>query len=326
VKLGLCFDLRNPQEWGRSWPAYYRESLDLVVEAERLGLDSVWFTEHHFFADGYLPQTLTMAAAVAARTTRIRIGTAIVVAPLHHPLELAEQAAVVDILSDGRLTLGLGAGYVHKEFAAFGADLARRYAETDGRVRELRALLDPEREGSVTPPPVQRPFPIWLGYQGPQGARRAGRLGCGLLSLDPTLVEPYRAGLEDAGHDPASARVKGLLGLIVADDPDETFERLVPYICHQLNTYRAAATEGTGRTPSLVTPDKVRAQRGRPGFVPPILVCTPGEAVTRLHEVAQQVPVDEVYCWASVAGMPDDLAARHVELLATQVRPAVTGI
>jgi alkanesulfonate monooxygenase SsuD/methylene tetrahydromethanopterin reductase-like flavin-dependent oxidoreductase (luciferase family) len=83
MKVGLYFDLRNPAQWARPWPAFYRGTLDLVVEAERLGIDSVWFSEHHFFSDGYLPQPLTMAAAVAA-PTRVGIGTAIVVAPLHH--------------------------------------------------------------------------------------------------------------------------------------------------------------------------------------------------------------------------------------------------
>ena len=109
--------------------------------------------------------------------------------------------------------------------------------------------------------------------------------------------------------------MKGLLGLIVADDPDETFERLLPYICHQLNTYRAAAAAGTGRTPSVITPEKIREQRARPGTVPPIEVHTPDGAIERLRGVAAAVPADEVYCWASVAGMPDDLVARHVELL-----------
>jgi hypothetical protein len=117
--------------------------------------------------------------------------------------------------------------------------------------------------------------------------------------------------------------MKGLLGVIVADDPEQTFERLLPHICHQLNTYRAAAAEGSGRTPSLITPEKLREQRGVPGRVPPIEVYTPDDAVQRLRGVAESVPADEVYCWASVAGMPDDIVARHVELLATRVRPAL---
>jgi alkanesulfonate monooxygenase SsuD/methylene tetrahydromethanopterin reductase-like flavin-dependent oxidoreductase (luciferase family) len=322
MRTGIYFDLRNPEPWRRPGHDLYRGAIDLAVEAERLGADAVWASEHHFFADGYLPQPLTLLAAIAARTRRVRLGTAIVIGPLHHPIDIAEQAAVIDLISNGRVTLGLGAGYVADEFAAFGADIERRYTVNDGRVRELRALLD---EGGVTPAPVQRPFPIWLGYQGPKGARRAGRLGCGLLSLDPELVEPYRAGLTEGGHDPASARMMGLIGIIVADDPDATFERLLPHICHQLNTYREAAAKGTGHTPTPITPEKLREQRGRPGRVPPIEVYTPRGAIDRLRQISAAAPVEEVYCWASVAGMPDDIAARHLELLLTEVRPAVAG-
>ena len=109
--MGFYFDLRNPPQW-RSDPAeVYGFTLEMCEEADRLGCHSIWLSEHHLFDDGYLPQPLTFAAAVAARTRRLRIGTTIVIAPLHHPVELAEQAAVVDIISHGRLELGLGAGY-----------------------------------------------------------------------------------------------------------------------------------------------------------------------------------------------------------------------
>ena len=94
MRIGIYFDLRNPPEWQRSSAALYSDAIDLAVEAERLGIDSVWVSEHHFFDDGYLPQPFTMLAAIAARTTRVLLGTAIVVAPLHHPVHLAEQAAI----------------------------------------------------------------------------------------------------------------------------------------------------------------------------------------------------------------------------------------
>jgi len=317
MRIGIYFDMRNPAEWGRSSAALYSEAIDLAVEAERLGLDSVWASEHHLFADGYLPQPFPLLAAIAARTTRLLLGTAIVVAPLHHPADLAEQAAVVDIISNGRLRVGLGAGYALREFDMFGADLHTRYGTTDQRIRDIRALLD---EDGITPRPIQRPFPIWAGYQGPQGARRAGRLGCGLLSLNPELLTPYREGLAVGGHDPSSARMMGLLGVIVADDPETTYERLLPYVCHQLNTYRAAAAEGSGRTPSLITPEKLREGRSKPGVIPPIEVLDPTDAVTRLRELTAGVPAEEIYLWASIAGMPNDIVERHVELLA-RIRP-----
>ena len=234
MKLGLFFDLRNPEPWARPWPDVFARNLDLVERAEQGGLGSVWFTEHHLFSDGYLPQPLTFLAAVAARTRTITIGTAVLLAALRPAPLVAEEAAVVDQISGGRLQLGIGAGYSPREYELYDKDLSKRYGLTDAAVAEIRRLLD---DGVVTPPPAQRPFPIWLGYQGPQGARRAGRLGVGLLSLDRRLLEPYREGLVEGGHDPASARTGGMLDIVVADDPEATLHRILPHFLHQANTY-----------------------------------------------------------------------------------------
>src|SRR3954471_8098571 len=103
VNVGIYFDLRTPRAWGTDPSRLYGFTLEMCEEADRLGRHSIWLSEHHLFDDGYLPQPLTMAAAVAARTKQARIGTAILVAPIHHPAEIAEQAAIVDIISNGRL-------------------------------------------------------------------------------------------------------------------------------------------------------------------------------------------------------------------------------
>jgi hypothetical protein len=105
IKVGLYFDLRNPVQWRQNSARMYSFMLETCKEAEHLGADSVWFTEHHLFDDDYISAPLTVAAAAAARTSRIRIGTAVVIAPLHHPVEVAEQAAAVDLISAGRLDL-----------------------------------------------------------------------------------------------------------------------------------------------------------------------------------------------------------------------------
>lgn len=319
MKLGLYFDLRNPEPWARPWPEVYGRALDLVVEAENLGAGSVWFSEHHLFTDGYLPQPLTFAAAAAARTTRVRIGTAVLVAALRPAVLVAEEAAVIDQLSGGRLELGIGAGYSVPEYELYGADISKRYGLTDAAVREIRHLLD---DGIVTPPAAQNPFPIWLGYQGPQGAKRAGRLGVGLLSLDRSLLEPYREGLFEGGHDPAIARTGGMLDIIVADDPEAAFERILPHYAHQLNSYRAAAVAGSGRdTPKEITVEKLRGGAAQKGQIPGLRVLTPADAVAAIREATDGSPVEHVYLWVSVAGMPDDLVDRHVELTCTQVAP-----
>ncbi|MCD9623654.1 LLM class flavin-dependent oxidoreductase [Rhabdothermincola salaria] len=318
MKLGLFFDLRNPEPWARPWPEVYGATLDLLERAEALGCEAAWFTEHHLFDDGYLPQPLTFLAAVAARTRRMTIGTAVVLAALRPAPLVAEEAAVVDQLSGGRLELGIGAGYVAREYELYDRDITRRYGLTDAAVAEIRRLLD---DGVVTPGPAQRPFPLWLGYQGPQGARRAGRLGVGLLSLDRSLLEPYRDGLVEGGHDPATARTGGLLDIVVAGDPEATLERILPHYLHQANSYGAAAAAGTGREPRVLTAEKVLSRRTGPGSVPGLRVLTPDEAVAAIREAVADSPVEHVYLWASIAAMPDDLVEEHVELLFTQVRP-----
>jgi alkanesulfonate monooxygenase SsuD/methylene tetrahydromethanopterin reductase-like flavin-dependent oxidoreductase (luciferase family) len=318
MNVGLYFDLRNPPEWPTPSNRLYGFTLEMCEEAARLGCHSIWLSEHHRFDDGYLPQPLTLAAAVAARTRTPRIGTAIVIAPLHHPAELAEQAAIVDIVSDGRVEVGLGAGYRQPEFALFGADHASRYRTTDECAGELRRLWG---EGVVTPPPVQERVPIWLGYQGPKGARRAGRLGEGLLSIDPSLLEPYLEGLKEGGHDPASARMGGGIQGWVSEDPDADWPVVARHVKHQVDSYRRHMVEGTDQpTPRPIDPDRLR-QRDIGGPLSYFLYGTPEEVAARLRAYVGDAPVETVFFWGSVSGMPEAMVARQVELVGTRLAP-----
>lgn len=310
MQIGLFFDMRNPAWCRRPWAEHYRRAIEVAEQAEALGIDAIWLSEHHLFDDGYLPQPLTLAAAIASCTERVRIGTAVLLAALRHPLHIAEEAAIVDLVSAGRLELGFGAGYRRAEFAAAGAEAmyASRFEAVDTIATEVRRLL----AGEVTPPPVQQPVPVWYGFSSEAGARRAGRAGVGLLSLDRTMLAPYREALGEAGHDPMSARMGGVVDLIVSDDPERDAARIRPHAVHQTETYHRYRYEGRAEVPD--TPP------------PATIVVTAQEAVTRLRRRTDGLPVEHVYCWASVAGMPDDIVDTHVRLLATHVKPELLKV
>lgn len=317
--VGLFVDLRQIDASRGSFADHTARVIERICEAERLGAEAVWFTEHHGFADGYLPQPLVLAAAVAAKTRRVRLGTAVVLAPLRHARHIAEEAALVDLISGGRLELGLGAGYAPAEYAMFGREMTGRYGVTDAKTAEVIRLL---ASGEVTPRPAQQPLPIWLGYQGPQGAKRAGRLGVGLLSLDRALLDPYRTGLVEGGHDLSRARMGGLVEIIVTDDPESARERLLPHWLHQQNTYLALQRGPDGR-PGPLDEETVRTKMRRTGRLGPLQVLDVDGAIAALREKLTDVPAEHVFAWLSVADMPEDLVERHLELWCGPVRRAL---
>jgi alkanesulfonate monooxygenase SsuD/methylene tetrahydromethanopterin reductase-like flavin-dependent oxidoreductase (luciferase family) len=320
--LGLFVDLRRLPGSGRTAEDHVARTLDLLSGAEGQGCEGVWLTEHHLFEDGYLSQPFVLAAAVAARTRSVRLGTAVVLGNLRHPRHIAEEAAMVDLISGGRFDLGLGAGYAQREYDAFGVDIARRFDQNDAKALEVQRLL---ASGEVTPGPVQDPLPIWMGYQGPKGARRAGRAGLGLLSLDRSLYEPYVEGLQESGHDPGTAKMSGLVEIIVADDPQAAVERLLPHWLHQQNTYRALMRKPDGSPLSPIDADKAREKLAGSNQLGTCKVLDLDGAIQEVKQRLAGLPAVHAYTWLSLGDMPDDLVERHVELWCGPVRAAVAA-
>ena len=296
---------------------HYHSNLELISDAESLGADSVWVSEHHQWEDGYLPQPLTFLSAVAARTSRVRLGTSIMIPALRSAIQVAEEAAIVDVISGGRVDLGLGVGWSVVEYGAFGADFEHRQQVTESRIRDIGRLLD---EDVVTPPPVQRPFPIWAGYRGPKGARHAGRMGVGLLSLDRELFRSYREGFEDAGLDPAGARLAGNANIFVRRRPGQGTRASSPLLGLPTRYLRSLRSRGTDKpVPPTIDLDKLRH---RTSGMLALQVLTPDEAIAAVRAKVQDLPVKAIYVFANIGGMPMDLAQRHVELWCTKVRPS----
>ena len=217
----------------RTTEALVDEAVSLAVEAERIGLDSVWVSEHHHVDDGHLGALLTMLAGLATVTSRIALGTGVVLAPLHEPVRIAEEAALVDLLSHGRLILGLGLGWREEEFAAVGVSQRERGRRLEDTVAVLRhaARGEPTRRRAdgqpmarITPARVGGP-PLWIGALSEPGIARAGRIADGLLATEVTpaelaaAVEQVRAAAVAAGRDPGDITIALHLPTLVTQEP-----------------------------------------------------------------------------------------------------------
>ncbi|MGE0878688.1 MAG: LLM class flavin-dependent oxidoreductase [Acidimicrobiia bacterium] len=319
MRMGMYIDLRNAPEWQRPWAAHYGRWLERIEEAERLGADAVWLTEHHFFDDGYLPQCWTMAAAIAARTKTMRIGTAVALLPLHSAMETAEQVALVDVLSNGRVDPGFGVGYRRPEYQAFAGDFKRRYGVFAVRIREMRQLWgeEPGAARVVTPGPVQKPMPLWGGFGGPQGARLAGKLGLALQSIDPDLYGEYLAGLEAGGHALSKARQSGQIEFMVTDDPERTWAEIGEHVIYRWKSYNRYMFEGTRREGEENNHFDPTAMKEK------FVLGTPEYVASVIRERTEGMAVSDVYCWSDFPGISDATIDRHLELTFTKVAPLV---
>ena len=196
---------------------------------------------------------------------------------------------MVDLISGGRLELGLGAGYRVPEFELFGTDFTARYRILDQQVGELRRLWG---DGGLTPAPAQERLPVWLGYQGPKGARRAGLMGEGLLTIAKDSWPHYRDGLAEGGHDPAAARMAGGVQAYVTDDPERDWPLVAPHIAYAQDSYRRYMVEGTGNpVPRPVDPERLRARGPEAGPMSYFLFGTPEDVAKAISDYVGEAPV-----------------------------------
>ena len=140
MDVGLLFPFRNPPQWRTPWPQFYAEQLKQTQIAEELGYDTVWLTEHHFAEDGYSPSLLPIASAVATLTSRVRIGTFLLLLPLHNAVRVGEDAATVDIISNGRFDMGFGQGYSPSEFEGYGIPRKQRASLLEEGIEVIRGM------------------------------------------------------------------------------------------------------------------------------------------------------------------------------------------
>lgn len=323
--FGIRYDLRCPPGGAATSAELAATALEQCAWADRLGFATVTLSEHHGSPDGYLPSPLVFAAAIAARTTNLRLMIAALIAPLHDPIRLAEDLAVLDLVSNGRVLPVLSGGYVESEFRAFGAKLSDR-AEI---MEEIVPLLtrcwsgEPfEYRGTtvrVTPRPVQQPRPpIFMGGSSKAAARRAARHADHFIPALPEFFETYREerlrlGKPDPGPPP---KTTGNF-LYVAEDPDAAWERIAPYAMHEMNAYGQWMAEAGAAGPYKPVEDPVALRAT--GEYP---VLTPDELIARGREMA---PMDAIMFHPLMGGMDPELSWASLRLFEEKVVPALRG-
>ena len=220
MKFGLYSSIANPPR-GEHLDRCIDETIAEAQLAEASGFDSCFFGEHHQDRDGFLPSPLIVATAVAARTTRLRVGTSVILLPLHHPVRVAEDVITLDLVSRGRVVLGVGIGYQPADFRAFGVPMEHRMARFEESIDILRLCWAGEpfsfrgkhymlEDVQIRPRPFQRPGPpLWIGASVPAAARRAGRVADGFVGTPSTslenatrLADVYRHAAREAGREP----------------------------------------------------------------------------------------------------------------------------
>lgn len=332
MRFGLFF---LPAEGpGHSRPAaeVYRALIDSAVDAEELGLDSVWFAEHHFSRyGGYVPSIPVLGAAVAARTERIRIGSAATILPLRDAVETAESFAMLDVLSGGRLDVGVGRGFLPREFAGRGVGMDERAVRFTEGLAVLRAAWADEPvtfhgehydldRVDVLPKPLQRPGPpLWIAASTARDSfELAGSEGLGLMvnPYNRTADELacglrwYREARRAAGLDPLGGRVLANQHLFVAPTEEEAAEIPRRALMEYLGTVDAAF----GR--ELSPHDYAEMYPGK------VLFGTPETVAGKIREWAR-AGVTDLCLMQHFGSLPPETAARSLKLFAREVIPCL---
>lgn len=343
MDIGILFSFRNPGFNRVPWARTYANELALAAEAEALGYDHVWLSEHHFVDDGYSPSLLPIAAAVAARTERIRIGTYVMLLPFHNPVRLAEDVATVDAIADGRFDLGVGLGYRPGEFTGMGIPSSERAARFQEALPLVQRLLAGEtvsiegrfhrfREVRITPQPVQKPVPIWVGARGDRALERAARLGCHLASVGaPGHREKYLAALASAGRNAADHYVGQLAVVYVAPTAAQAWResgRAVQHVVQQYQAWAAESGDATGDAlATMAVPPAEEFMAGRVAEVMgrPAMIGDPEQVRQRLREFCVLTPATHLVLMMALPGVVPEHTRASMALFAREVLPHLRG-
>ncbi len=347
MEFGLFFLMQRDEQWSEQ--AVYDSGLEQMLAAESLGYRSVWIAEHHFNDYGLCPAPPVLAAFVAARTTTLRLGMGVSLLPLHHPVDLAEELAVLDVVSGGRLDVGIGRGGTLQDYQTFQSERG----DSRARVEEGVALMRQSWSGApfdfrgrfhsaerlhVRPRPAQRPHPpLFIAANSADSVVSAARLGLPTLSSFFVPVDElrrrhrvYREAAAAAGRSPAEIedlerQAWGMRVVHVGPDHDEALRVTEPAFMGYQQKMAVLRSDATGGSvPGSFDRSLLRLRSFRDylndGWA---LIGTPGEVRDGLQEYLDATGYQRVLLLMALPGLATSLALRSMRLFADEVAPAL---
>jgi alkanesulfonate monooxygenase SsuD/methylene tetrahydromethanopterin reductase-like flavin-dependent oxidoreductase (luciferase family) len=336
MQFSLLNAVRNLPSAAYDLQQVYADYISDAVLAEELGFIRSWYGEHHFRECQWTGSPIQVCTAVAARTEKLRVGTAVALMPFHDPRRLAEDVAICDILSGGRFDFGVGPGSQWEEFVTFGVDpremVGRTWESLDWIMEAFASTGEFSHSGkyfeipdmTFTTKPVQSPMPIWYGGMGPQNQRRAAERGMGFIG---PFNPGYDAQLVAAGRNPVDYPVASMQMVHVCDSADDGWAAAGEALAYFVNFYEQRKDlQGVPADPAKrVTPEMIRS--GNAGFWS-AAVGTPDDVIGALTPfvVGALGRITELAVAFRHPGMGTPEVHRSMRLFADHVMPALQAV
>lgn len=333
LAFGLHFSCQSPE---REWVHIYQETLHQARLAEELGYRSVFLAEHHFLEDGWVPAPMVVLGGIAAVTEEVTLGTDVIVLPLHHPVAVAEQSAVLDLLSRGRFRLGVAIGWRDEEFQAFGVRKRERVKRTEEGIELMRALFTDEgvsyrgevfvvEDLDLMPRPVQQPIPIWVGGQSEPAIRRAAHMGDAWVTSQIETIDEleaeyaiYREALEEAGRSYEETYKPLRREAYIAEDDETAWEEVGESLLYEYgDVYGEYEDAGHVFRPG----DDTAIEELREHAADRFIVGGPETAIEEFSVYADRLGVDELLLRMHFPGLDPAKTEQSMRLLADEVMP-----
>jgi len=338
MKFAVMMWIRNPPRWARPLSDIYRESIEIGVLAEKLGFDSVWTSEHHFSEDQWSPSQLMVLSAIAARTERIRLGTAVLLLPFHHPIRAAEDLATLDLISNGRLNAGIGPGSHPGEFKTFGIPIKQRRPRMYEGLEIIKRCFSEEcfdwkgeywefNQVRMTTKPVQQPVPIYVGAVGEKALFEAGAHGYNLVGPGtPERRATYEAGLRSAGFDPRNFQRALMENFHTAPTRNQAWDEAEEHLHWAMSWHYAMfqSEEGmrnTHKDIELNIPPVGELRKTGRSYFGQAMVGAPEDVAKILDDRIKEMAPTEVVLSVGPAGMEARHTRSAIELFAKEVMP-----